>query len=158
MAGSHLVTELAITHGLCRIDKIDMARRPEFTFELQQWAKGLGARRGPFDVERIVHRMDRDNAVAGVALVAGESELREECGARSRVRPHEGEKRDDGRIVRNCGSSSPPARRCGGCRSTRRGYSDFNSLATSSWLGYLRPSFSRRSSSWRASPFCSDCR
>ncbi len=95
-----IVTELPITTGPYRVDKIDMPRRIEFKRNPQYWGDALAVRRGHFNFERVVYRNYLDNEVAFEAFKAGEFDLYKEYGSRSFVRKHKGVKWEDGRIIK----------------------------------------------------------
>ena len=95
-----IVTEFPITSGPYLIDKVDMPRRVEFKLNPDYWGKGLAARRGHFNFERVVYRMYSDNLIALEAFKAGEFDLIKEYRSRTWVRQHKGVKWEDQRIVK----------------------------------------------------------
>jgi len=95
-----IVTEYPVTSGPYVIDKVDMPRRIEFKLDPNYWARGLPARRGHFNFERVVYRNYSDNLIALEAFKAGEFDLIKEYRSRTWVRQHKGVKWDDGRIVK----------------------------------------------------------
>ena len=95
-----IVTEFPITSGPYLIDKVDMPRRIEFKLNPDYWGKGLAARRGHFNFERVVYRMYSDNLIALEAFKAGEFDLIKEYRSRTWVRQHKGVKWEDQRIVK----------------------------------------------------------
>ncbi|MDO8420448.1 MAG: extracellular solute-binding protein [Rubrivivax sp.] len=95
-----IVTEFPIVSGPYLIDKVDMPRRIEFKLDPNYWGKGLAARRGHFNFQRVVYRMYSDNLIALEAFKAGEYDLIKEYRSRAWVRQHKGVKWDDGRIVK----------------------------------------------------------
>ena len=95
-----IVTEFPVVSGPYLIDTLDMPRRIEFKRDPGYWAADHPVRRGHFNFDRVVYRYYLDMAVAREAFKAGEFDIFKEYSARSWIRQHQGDKWDDGRIVK----------------------------------------------------------
>ncbi|AXK40531.1 extracellular solute-binding protein [Crenobacter cavernae] len=86
--------------GPYKLSSYALGRQSEFARRTDYWAQKLPSRRGMYNFDRIVYRYYKDETARLEAFKAGEFDLSAENVAKQWARGYQGDKFDDGRIVK----------------------------------------------------------